>query len=141
MPATAFGLVYGRLGCLGAGCGYGRPATWPFGWEVPWSIRYYRRGLLPEELLAVPLHPAPLYESLGCLVLFVALSKVRATQTFAGQTALSFVLGYGLLRVVVEAFRADVIRGVYAGGWLSTSQLISLGLVACVPLIWRFLSR
>ena len=140
-PATAFGLVYGRLGCLGAGCGHGRPATWPFGFEVPWSVRYYRRGLLPEELLAVPLHPAPLYESLGCLALFLWLSRVRARQTFAGQTALCFLLGYGGLRLVAELFRADELRGVYAGGWLSTSQAISLGLLACVPILWRRLSR
>lgn len=140
-PATAFGLVYGRLGCLGAGCGHGRPATWPLGVEVPWSVRYYRRGIVPEELLAVPLHPAPLYESLGCLLIFVLLCRVRARQTFPGQTALSFVGGYGILRILVEYFRADAERGVYLGGLLSTSQGISLVLLASLPVLWRVLAR
>ncbi len=140
-PATAFGLIYGRLGCLGAGCGHGREATWPLGIQVPWAVRYYRRGIVPEELLAVPLHPAPLYESLGCLLIFLFLSRLRGRQRFSGQAALSFVACYGVLRIGVEYFRADAARGVYLGGLISTSQGISLLLLAGLPVLWRVLSR
>lgn len=76
-PATALGLVFGRIGCLGGGCCYGRPASWPFGVAVPWGIRYHHRGHLPEEMLATSLHPAPLYEALLALALFVYLSRLR----------------------------------------------------------------
>ena len=140
-PATAFALVYGRLGCLGAGCGYGRPADWPFGEVVPWAVRHYRRGLLPEELLGVPLHPATLYEALGCLAIFVWLSRIRTRQRFDGQVALAFIGGYGVLRIFVEYFRADAERGVYLGGLLSTSQGISLVFLAVIPFVWWSLSR
>ena len=34
-PATALGLVWGRVGCLGGGCCFGRPADWPLGVVVP----------------------------------------------------------------------------------------------------------
>ena len=100
-------------------------------------MRYYRRGLLPEDLLAVPVHPAPLYEALGCLLLFVWLSRLRRRQAFAGQVALAFVGGYAALRIAVEWFRADAERGVYLGGWLSTSQLLSLAALALLPALWR----
>ena len=137
-PATAFGLAYGRTGCLGAGCCFGRPADWPLGVEVPWSVRYYRRGMLPDDLLGLPVHPAPLYEALGCLLLFVLLSRLRARQVFHGQTALAFLGGYGALRIAVELFRADAERGVYLSGWLSTSQILSLLALATLPLLWRW---
>jgi phosphatidylglycerol:prolipoprotein diacylglycerol transferase len=125
-PATAFGLVFGRIGCLGGGCCYGRPADWPLGTDVPWAVAYHWRGQVPEELLAVPLHPAPLYEALGCLGLFAWLSSVASQRRFEGQVLLSFVAGYGLLRSLVEAFRADEARGLWLGGWLSTSQIVGL---------------
>lgn len=143
--ATAFGLVFGRLGCLGGGCCYGRPADWPLGIEVPWSVRYHLRGQLPEALIAVPLHPAPLYEATFCLLLFVALARLGDRQragaaTLAnGSVLLVFVAAYGLGRSVIEAFRADAVRGMWLGGWLSTSQIIGIttAAVAMGLFAWR----
>jgi phosphatidylglycerol:prolipoprotein diacylglycerol transferase len=136
-PATAFGLVFGRIGCLGGGCCYGRSATWPLGVEVPWSIRYFLRGQVPEAMLAVPVHPAPLYEALGCIALFVGLSSLAARQRFAGEVLLAFVAGYGVLRTAVEVFRADDVRGMWLGGWLSTSQIVGLVTAALAAFAWR----
>jgi phosphatidylglycerol:prolipoprotein diacylglycerol transferase len=134
--ATAFGLVFGRLGCLGGGCGYGRVADWPLGTAVPWAVRYYRRGQLPEELLSVPLHPTPLYAIALALVLFVVLSFLRQRQRFPGQVLLAFLVFYGLGRTIVEVFRADIERGLYFGGLVSTSQLIGLATAALAVAIW-----
>lgn len=135
--ATALGLVFGRLGCLGGGCCFGRVADWPLGVAVPWAIRYYRRGQLPEELVAVPLHPAPLYEIGLVLVLFVALSRLRERQRFAGQIFLAFLATYGVGRSLIEVFRADVERGLFLGGWLSTSQIIGIATALAVAIVWR----
>lgn len=140
-PATAFGLMFGRLGCLGAGCCYGRPADWPFGIAVPWSIRYYGHGQLPPELLGVPLHPAPLYAAGLALGLFLVLSVLRARQRFSGQTVLAFLVLYGIGRSVVELFRADASRGMWLGGWLSTSQIIGLVAAAIAVVLWLVRAR
>lgn len=138
-PATCFGLMFGRLGCLGAGCCYGKPADWPLGVEVPWSVQYWRRGHVPDELLAMPLHPSPLYEVLLAWSLFVGLSFWRARQRVPGEVMLGFVALYGVGRSVLEVFRADGSRGLYLHGLLSTSQIIGLvsaGLAVSV-LLWR----
>ncbi len=134
--ATPLGLVFGRLGCLGAGCCHGRVADWPLGEAIPWAVRYTRRGRVPEELLAVPLHPAPLYAIALALSVFVALSWLRGRQRFEGEVTLALLTFYGLGRSAVEVFRGDVSRGLYAGGLLSTSQAIGLSTAALAAVVW-----
>lgn len=134
--AIPFGLMWGRLGCLGGGCCYGRPADFPLGVEVPWSVVYTARGHLPDALLAVPLHPAPIYAILHAAWLACALVWVRRRQRFHGEALLAFVALYGVGRSALELFRADASRGVYFGGWLSTSQIIGLGTAALALGLW-----
>lgn len=130
-----FGLMWGRLGCLGGGCCFGRPADFPLGWEVPWSVVYTARGHLPDVMLAHPLHPAPVYAILHAAWLFVAISWVRRHQKAPGEAILAFTALYGVGRSVLEIFRADASRGMYFGGWLSTSQIIGL-LTAMAAAAW-----
>lgn len=135
-PATAFGLAFGRLGCLGGGCCFGRPAEWPTGIAVPWAIRYYRRSQgVPDAWLGTALHPAPLYASLFALALFVVLCRIRARQRVPGETMLAFFGLYGLGRIGLEATRGDLQRGLYLGGWVSTSQIIA-GVTSVIALTW-----
>lgn len=135
-PAIAVGLIWGRLGCLGGGCCFGRPADFPFGVPVPWSVIYTARGHLPEEYLAVALHPAPVYAMLHATWLVLVVSRIRARQRFEGEAILSFVGLYGLGRTVLEVFRADRARGLYFGEWLSTSQIIGLLTAAVAFGLW-----
>jgi phosphatidylglycerol---prolipoprotein diacylglyceryl transferase len=140
-PATAFGLAWGRLGCLGGGCCHGKPADWPFGVEVPWSVMYTRASPVSDVLQAVPLHPAPLYASVFAMALFVLLSRIASRQRYDGQVMAAFLVVYGLGRIGLEAVRADVARGLYLGGWLSTSQIVSLGAVLLGLVLMRTLGR
>lgn len=126
-PVLPLGIAFGRLGCLGAGCCHGRPADWPLGVEVPWAVRYVLPGQVPESLLAVPLHPAPLYESWLGLALYALLTSLHRRQRFTGQTGAALLAGYGAGRFVVEAFRGDLERQWY--GPLSTAQVTGLALV------------
>lgn len=135
--ATPFGLVFGRIGCLGGGCCYGRPADWPLDTAVPWAVTYWHRGQLPDALLGVPLHPAPLYAVALALALFLGLSWLRARQRFPGQVLLAFLVLYGSGRSILELFRADVERGIWLGGLASTSQIIGLGSAAVALVLWR----
>lgn len=137
-PVFPFGIVGGRLGCLGAGCCHGRPADWPLGVEVPWSVRYWLPGHSPPSLLGVPLHPSPLYESALGLLLFVGLTHLRRRQRFSGQTGAALLMGYGGGRAFLELFRGDLERNVHLGGWLTTSQLWGLITVGLGVALWRW---
>jgi phosphatidylglycerol:prolipoprotein diacylglycerol transferase len=128
-PATAFGLAFGRLGCLAAGCCHGPPTA------GGWGLRYLHRGTVPDDWLGRPLVPTPLWEALACLGLFVALDAVRRRGR-RGEVLLAFLAGYGLLRSALELWRADAERGLWWGGLVSTSQVIGVGSAAVAAAWW-----
>ncbi len=139
-PAIAFGLVFGRMGCLSAGCCYGKPADFPFGWTVPWAISFYS-GQVPADLRGIPLHPTQIYEAVSSLAIFVFLVWLRKRQKFDGQVWWVFLALYAVMRSVIEIFRYDLDRGVYLNGLLSTSQIISavllIGALVMLPRLAR----
>lgn len=127
-PALCIGLLFTRLGCFLAGCDFGQPWDGPLAVEFPaGSIAHKQQvmqGLLPATATAsLPVHPTQLYESFAGAALFGGVMFVRSRRGFFGQPFLVFVAGYGVLRAVIEVFRADVDRG--AVGILSTSQFIA----------------
>ncbi|MCB9681718.1 MAG: prolipoprotein diacylglyceryl transferase [Alphaproteobacteria bacterium] len=140
-PAVPMGQAFARLGCLGAGCCHGRPADWPLGITVPWNVRYHTVGALPEPLLAVPLHPSPLYESLGCIGLFVGLTWLHRRERYPGEAFLGLLVGYGALRASLEPFRGDLERGFWFGDHVSTAQLTSAIVVAVALLVHLYRKR
>ncbi|HWN71681.1 MAG TPA: prolipoprotein diacylglyceryl transferase [Haliangium sp.] len=117
-PCTMLGLFFGRLGCFLNGCCYGVPtASWP-GVEFPGHLG--------------PVHPTQLYEAAGALVLAVALYAAMRRRTAGGAAGRGemfgwMLVGYGILRAVLEIYRADPRGGL---GPLSTSQIISIPLIA-----------
>ena len=132
-PALALGQAVGRLGCFAAGCCYGSACT------LPWAVTFhdpvaYRLTGVP---LGVALHPAQLYHALAdFLILGLALWWLRRRR-FEGEVFWLYVLAYAVLRFVVEFFRGDDARGMFLGGALSTSQILSIpaAAVALVALI------
>ena len=126
------GLAFGRMGCLAAGCCYGRPIDWPLGIEWPWAVTYLS-GQVPAVLRGVALHPTQAYSAFNALIIFVMLSLVRKTQRFDGEVAALLLVVYGLSRGILEFFRLDLARGFVLeealGQVLSTSQALSIPLV------------
>jgi phosphatidylglycerol:prolipoprotein diacylglycerol transferase len=122
-PGIALGHVVGRLGCLMAGCCYGRPT------DVVWAITF-RNPIAAENVgtpLGVALHPTQLYEAGAELVILVALLMTeRRGRLFPGRTFWSYILLYAVSRFAIEFYRGDP-RGMV--GSLSTSQFISVLLV------------
>ncbi len=120
-PGIALGHAVGRVGCLLAGCCYGRPTT------VPWAITF-RDPFAAANVgtpLNTPLHPTQLYEAGAELVILAALlATERRGRPFAGRTFWLYVLLYAISRFVIEFYRGDP-RGTVVAG-LSTSQFISL---------------
>ncbi len=58
-PGIALGHVVGRLGCLFAGCCFGKPTT------MPWGITFHDKFAEQNAgtTLGIPLHPTQLYEA------------------------------------------------------------------------------
>ncbi|MBN2574327.1 MAG: prolipoprotein diacylglyceryl transferase [Deltaproteobacteria bacterium] len=113
-PSVSLAHVFGRLGCLMAGCCYGKP--WEAGVHFPPdSVAYAeylsRRALLAGAECTPALHPTQLYESLGELLVFVGLVLLWRRRKFPGVVAIAYAFAYGILRFVVEIYRDDLVRG------------------------------
>jgi phosphatidylglycerol---prolipoprotein diacylglyceryl transferase len=135
-PGIALGYMVGRLGCLLAGCCYGRPT------DVGWAITFTdpAANLNVGTPLNVPLHPTQIYESLAGLVIFLALLAFeRRGRTFPGRTFWTFVLLYSISRFVIEFYRGDE-RG-FVFDMVSTSQGISLLLAPLSLFMLWYLGR
>jgi prolipoprotein diacylglyceryl transferase len=129
----ALGQVFGRLGCLMAGCCFGKPT------DCACGVCLYGDNL-PPSLRGVPLHPTQLYEAAGVFVIFCGLLQVFRHRSFDGQIFLGFFIAYPLLRSSIECFRGDEDRGFVLGGLLSTSQFVSI-LIFIPAAVWYGVRR
>jgi phosphatidylglycerol:prolipoprotein diacylglycerol transferase len=132
-PGIALGHVTGRLGCLAAGCCYGRPTT------LPWGITF-TNPLAAANVgtpLGIPLHPTQIYEAgAELLILVVLLATEKRGRPFPGRTFWAYMFLYAVSRYIIENFRGDPRGTVF--GIFSTSQFISLLLapLSLVMLVW-----
>jgi phosphatidylglycerol:prolipoprotein diacylglycerol transferase len=125
--------IHRSLGCFMAGCCYGAPTDSPWGVVFP-----------PGSAAAVtygvgtPVHPTQLYTAASGFLIFGVLWWLRRRRLFPGALAIALFILYGISRFTIEFFRGDAIRGFI--GPLTTSQVISLGLVA-VAIAWFFVAK
>jgi phosphatidylglycerol:prolipoprotein diacylglycerol transferase len=120
-PGVALGQSIGRMGCLSAGCCYGKPTSLP--WGITFTNQYsYDNVGVP---LNIPLHPTQIYESLGTLILFLYLMWRLRRKHFTGQVILEYLMAYSALRFIIEFYRDDD-RGFVLHNLLSTSQFIGI---------------
>ena len=136
-PAVILGQAIGRLGCLAAGCCFGRPT------DVPWAVTF--RDIQAARSLGTPvdtpLHPTQIYESMAAALIFVFLIWLARRKRFHGQVAAAYVILYSIARFGLEFYRGDRARGFPFDGPLSTSQLIALVLLALMAVLVPFLAR
>ena len=134
-PGIALGHVIGRMGCLFAGCCFGRRT------DVPWAITF-TDPYAAENVgtpLNVALHPTQLYEAgAELLILGVLLLLERRGRAFPSRTFWSYMLFYGVSRFIIEFYRGDS-RGMI--GALSTSQFVSVVIVPLSIIMLFVLSR
>jgi phosphatidylglycerol:prolipoprotein diacylglycerol transferase len=135
-PGIALGHVTGRLGCLAAGCCYGRPT------DLPWGITF-TNPLAAANVgtpLGIPLHPTQVYEAgAALLILGVLLATERKGRPFPGRTFWSYMFLYAVSRFVIEFYRGDPRGTVF--DVLSTSQFISVVLAPLSLAMLFWLSR
>jgi phosphatidylglycerol---prolipoprotein diacylglyceryl transferase len=138
--------IFGRMGCIAAGCCWGDHAfamhgdnldpTFPLTIEFPKGALAFQ-SLMGTETGAVldhmkehgrtaPLYPVQLMESFGNGIITLLLLVVRSRKWFHGQVIVTYGILYPILRSIMELFRGDSERGYVIPGVLSTSQFISL---------------
>jgi phosphatidylglycerol:prolipoprotein diacylglycerol transferase len=123
-PGIAIAHAVGRLGCLAAGCCWGRETS------MPWAITFknpdaYNMSGTP---LMVGLHPTQIYESITNLILFVFLYWRIGKTHFAGEIFAWYLTLYSMARFVIEFYRFHE-QGTYAN--LSLTQWIALATFLC----------
>ncbi len=104
----------GRLGCLLHGCCYGTE------FEGRWAL----------SLNGVMRHPTPLYEAGLDLVLAAFLFSIRHRPRTQGHLFKSYLLGYALIRFVLEPFRGDpsvMWGGMTAVQWVCLAGMAGFG--------------
>ena len=126
--------------CLGRCANFVNGELWGKPTDLPWGVVF---GGAAGEM---PRHPSQLYEAfLEGIVLFVILyamsrrKKLPPQGTFMGV----FILGYGIVRFLVEFVRVpDAQLGYLFGDWLTMGQLLSLPLIIAgaviIVLAFRF---
>ncbi len=145
-----FGMVLGRFGCLFVGDDYGRvvPAAWeqswrplqlPNGGEIgPLTIRVpslawlnqNSESLFDHDLAGKVLWATQPWMSLNALLIALAGLLWLKFRRHHGVPGALMLLQYAVCRFTIEAFRGDEVRGVWFGGKVSTSQLVSVVIFA-----------
>ena len=114
----------GRLGCLVSGDGtYGKPT------DLPWGMTF------PEGVVAtdVPVHPTPLYEAIGALIIAVVLWRL-GRRTDPLRVVAAYLVLSGGARLLVEMLRTNEVTIL----GLTQPQIWSLvSLVIGIALWWR----
>jgi phosphatidylglycerol---prolipoprotein diacylglyceryl transferase len=142
-PAAAIGYGVGRIGCLLSGDGdYGIPTSLPWGMSFP-------NGLVPTTQRV---HPTPIYEFLGSLVICWILWRLGAAQVRAregaspqdagttlaksGSIFAIYLVATGMARFLVEFIRINPrsFLGILTNAQVGSAVSIVVGLVLWVGL-------
>ncbi len=138
-PSVVLGTGITRMGCFLFGCDFGRRSDLPWAVKFPgptplnpqgspaWQHHVRNLQLITDKATeSLPVHPTQLYELLVGFSLFGLLMVLRRYRKFSGQVFLGWVIGYGILRPLIEIFRGDDDRNGIETLGLSTSQFIGI---------------
>ncbi len=129
------GLFFGRLGNFFNAELYGRPT------HVPWAM------IFPTDPLHLPRHPSQLYEALGegvllAIILFwLERRSVKRGWYRPGVLSVAFLVGYGVIRFLIEFTRQPdpqlgLVLGPFSAGQLLCAGMIVVG-SGLAAYVWR----
>lgn len=125
------GLAIGRVGCYLVGDDFGAIVPEAYA-SLPWPITLTVPDPLPEQSLfgeenrGQVLWATQNWMTINALILAAFAFWRLKHRRYTGQVCLWVVLLYAITRSVIESFRGDSVRGLWFGGAISTSQLVSL---------------
>lgn len=122
VPAVILGQAIGRIGCYFGGCCYGIEVTSP-------SFQWFP---ISTQINGVWHYSTFFYESLWCILGFVALLILFKHLKKPGQIMSCYFIIYGVGRCIIETFRGDSLY--LFGTGIKVSQLLS-GLLVLLGII------
>lgn len=136
-PALALGQGIGRIGCLAAGCCFGRPTGQH--WGLVFTSRFAAR--MTRVPLGVPLYPTQVLESAASLLICALLLGLLARRHRDGEGMAAWLFLYGLARFFLEFYRGDAGRGSLFGGALTVTQGLAMLMVVLAGVLWSIASK
>ncbi|OGQ08437.1 MAG: hypothetical protein A3G32_10135 [Deltaproteobacteria bacterium RIFCSPLOWO2_12_FULL_40_28] len=129
-------IFFVRVGCVGAGCCYGKPTDFPihFVFHNPASDGGH-------DFPGQKLHATQIYDMMNAIFTFIVLHIVDKRKKFSGQLILIFFSMYAFFRFFIEFLRGDEDRGVYFNKAISTSQITGLVILAICTILYFFLRK
>lgn len=118
MPSVSLGQAFGRLGCFGAGCCYGKET------DAAWGIVFTNSPYAPNN---VSLIPTQLISSAGNFAIMIILLLFSRKAKKVGDVGALYLLLYGIGRFCVEILRENEQGGI---GPFTTAQLFSFVFIA-----------
>ena len=113
-PLLAIGQFFGRIGCIFGECCYGVEVTNKALHWFPIAVNVHGKYYFATNF----------YESLFNLALFFALTTILRKVKIKGINTCSYLVGYGVVRFILETFRADA-QTLYIGNY-PVSKLVSI---------------
>ncbi|MBR6476991.1 MAG: prolipoprotein diacylglyceryl transferase [Lachnospiraceae bacterium] len=130
LPSVAVAQGFGRIGCFFAGCCYGMET------KAWYGIAFSHSNFAPN---GVKMIPTQLLSSAGMFMIAGILFWYAYHAKKAGQIGAAYMVIYSIGRFGMEFLRGDIGRG--SVGTLSTSQFISLFIVAAGVMLWILRGR
>ena len=124
-PQIALGIAIARIGCFLNGCCFGREA------DLPWACEFPPDSQAGWVLAGKRLHPTQIYSSIANFVIFLLLWRLAHSRLRAGTVFYSFLVIYGVWRLVIDFFRyyEPAMYGSIGGATVTWNQLLSVGLI------------
>ena len=137
-PAIALAIGVGRIGCLMAGCCWGkvcRDSAFALRFP-PGSFAYERQAMAgwvtSPARESLPVYPVQIIEAAAAFVLAAVLARGLPRPHVPGETFLSLGIGYSVVRFSTEFLRGD---NVPLGG-LTPSQWLCIAVSAACIVTW-----
>ncbi len=134
-PALPLAQALGRLGCVAAGCCYGKPTDSWLGLYLPdeqgyWAVRY------PTQLLSLAANLLIFFTLLAVETRFFGKNRVSERRPFDGFLALLYILLFSLKRFGVGFLRENPAPLLGPFSWLHLQALAGL-VLATVLIVWN----
>lgn len=139
--AGPFIILMVRLGCLLAGCCYGKASPFDQFEYVLFIVFNNRASDAGHFHLGESLWPTQIWAMTYSMIIFLICYFTEKRVKFKGQVALTFLMTYAVFRFILEIFRGDESRGVYFSSTISTAQITSLIAFSICVIAWIILKK